>query len=326
MNPTNRHGLIDAATLSQVAERFGGAGGRELTFLAAPQNLVYQFEREGVPHILRLTPVSHRLPEQVAAELQWVNLLAAEGVPVVRPILSAAGSWVEAITCHELAYSAAAFEKAPGSIGHGDSWNDELFVSWGRMLGALHRVSSAMNRSRVTVPRMTWSESDLLRAEVYLPPSDDAIVNRLRKLLAKLESLPKPDDAFGLIHADVHYWNFSVNRGQIHLFDFDNAEYGWFISDVATSVFEAATCGHRQGDRGHFARHFLEQIWKGYALEFKLDPVWQTRIEDFILLRALMMYVFWHKKWDMNHLTPFRQQLVESFRHDLHQDVPFLAR
>lgn len=321
----NSHDLIDGATLSKVAERFGGASGGAPSFLASPQNLVYQFEREGVPHVLRLTPVSHRMPEQVIAELEWVNFLAAEGVPVVRPILSAAGSWVENVSCNEMAYSAAAFEKAPGTIGDGDSWNDELFVSWGQMLGALHRVSSAMNKSRVIVPRMTWSESDLLRAEVYLPPSDDAIVKRLRKLLAKLESLPKQDDAFGLIHADVHYWNFSVDRGKIYLFDFDNAEYGWFISDVATSVFEAATCCYRQGDRGLFARHFLEQIWKGYALEFKLDPIWETMIEDFVLLRAILMYVFWHKKWDMNHLTPFRQQLVESFRHELHNHVPFLT-
>ena len=56
-----------------------------------------------------------------------------------------------------------------------------------------------------------------------------------------LDSLPKDDDCYGLIHADIHQGNFFVDENDnITIFDFDDCHYHWFAYDLAVPLFGLA--------------------------------------------------------------------------------------
>ena len=62
-------------------------------------NLVYQYEREGQPRVLRISYRPERPVELIQAELHFVNYLADGGVRVSTPVLSENGNLLEVIHC-----------------------------------------------------------------------------------------------------------------------------------------------------------------------------------------------------------------------------------
>lgn len=59
-----------------------GVGETHVRFLTQVQNYIFAYQRDGAEFILRLTPDTHQSAEQVMAEVEWVNDLAAREVPV----------------------------------------------------------------------------------------------------------------------------------------------------------------------------------------------------------------------------------------------------
>jgi Ser/Thr protein kinase RdoA (MazF antagonist) len=59
-----------------------GIGQSDIRFVTQIQNYIFVYERNGEEFILRLTPRTHQSAGQVMAEVEWVNDLAARGVPV----------------------------------------------------------------------------------------------------------------------------------------------------------------------------------------------------------------------------------------------------
>ena len=55
------------------------------------------------------------------------------------------------------------------------------------------------------------------------PPRDVALVAAvLDRVAATLAGLDPGPDAYGLIHSDLHQWNYLFQHGQVHLLDFDD--------------------------------------------------------------------------------------------------------
>jgi Ser/Thr protein kinase RdoA (MazF antagonist) len=261
----------------------------------------------------------------VRAELEFVRWLAAGGVPVVRPVKNAAGEFARTLDDEGLAYTLTAFTRAPGKIAAAENWTGELFECWGTLMGQLHRLSRDFTYSGAELDRPRWHQDDNARNAVrYLAPEDRPILDHLRALKARIEALPTPDDAFGLIHADVHYWNMAVDAaGRITLFDFDNCEYGWFAADIATTLFEAATCHFAQGPRDEFLARFWSRFWAGYEREFELCKNWRGTIPLFLEWRKVLMYSFWHKKGDITQLSSGHQRFLAWIRAEIVEGRPF---
>ncbi|HMA34763.1 MAG TPA: phosphotransferase [Chloroflexia bacterium] len=71
------------------------------------------------------------------------------------------------------------------------------------------------------------------------PPGDVALVEAaLDRVAATLDGLGQGPDAYGLIHSDLHQWNYLFQHGQIHLLDFDDCGYAPFLYDLAVTTFE----------------------------------------------------------------------------------------
>ena len=149
-------------------------------------------------------------------------------------------------------------------------------------------------------------------------------MQRLAEVAQSLNAMPKSTESYGLIHADLHFWNFAISPHRLTVFDFDNSEYNWFVADLGTAVFEAATCGYQKLPREEFIKMFLEEFIKGYQQESNLgDAV--RHVPLFAKLREICIYLVLRKRWKNKALSEFQRQFFESVRLGVVNDVPFMT-
>ncbi|WP_275589203.1 phosphotransferase enzyme family protein [Paenibacillus sacheonensis] len=121
-------------------------------------------------------------------------------------------------------------------------------------------------------------------------------------LIRTLSALPRDSRTFGLIHGDIGVGNFCVDeRGGITLFDFDEAQYSWFVEDIALQLYYLVyVYGGEDGQayREDQARRFMKHFMRGYLLEHALDDEWLGRIPLFLRLRELIVYIGSFRSWD----------------------------
>jgi amicoumacin kinase len=307
----------------QIPVDLAGAYGvnvADIRFVTQVQNHIFAYRRDGVEFILRLTPQSHRSAEQVSAEVEWIHDLSERGVSVAAPVLAVDGLLARPIDIEGEHFTAVSFQKVPGEIGSREHWTPAIFVEWGRLAGRLHRESikyePKFNR------RACWAD----RLPSVIPESvdDEIAMERLETLAQTLGSIPKSADSYGLIHADLHFWNFSVSSDGLTAFDFDNSEYNWFAADVGTAVFEAATCNYQNLPREEFIKMFLGEFIKGYEQEANLGEAGK-KIPLFAKLREICIYLVLRKRWKNRSLTEFQRRFFESIRRGVVNDLPFMT-
>jgi Ser/Thr protein kinase RdoA (MazF antagonist) len=197
-----------------------GVSENDIRFVTQVQNHIFAYERAGVEFILRLTPQTHRSAEQVMAEVEWVNDLAARNAPVAAVVPAGDGSLSRPVEIAGEQFTAVSFQKLEGEIGNQEYWTPAVFVKWGRLTGRLHRESRLYHP---VARRANWV--DRLPSVIPESTDDEIAMGQLATLVEDLKQLPKSDNVFGLIHADLHFWNFAVSPGGLTVFDFDNSEY-----------------------------------------------------------------------------------------------------
>lgn len=90
--------------MSEAARRFG-AGSGDPADLGGFESLVLGTHIRGTPAVIRIGHGRRRPPPLVAAELHWLEYLAAAGIGVARPLRSAAGALVETVAFDDCCYS-----------------------------------------------------------------------------------------------------------------------------------------------------------------------------------------------------------------------------
>jgi amicoumacin kinase len=296
-----------------------GVSEKDIRFVTQVQNHIFVYDRAGAEFILRLTPETHRSAEQVMAEVEWVNDLAARNVPVAAVVPADDGSLSQFVEIAGEQFTAVSFQRLEGEIGSREYWMPAVFAKWGRLTGRLHRESRLYHP---VARRANWID----RLPSVIPEStDDAIaVDRLATLVEDLKQLPKSDQVFGLIHADLHFWNFAVSPGGLTVFDFDNSEYNWFVADLGTAVFEAATCGYQKLPREEFIKMFLEEFIAGYERESNLGDAIR-HLPLFVKFREICIYLVLRKRWKNRTVSEFQRRFFESVRVVVLNDVPFMT-
>ena len=292
----------------------------DVRFIAQVQNYIFSYQRDGVKFILRLTPQMHQCAEQVRAEVEWVNDLAARGVRLAAVVPAVDGSLSHPIEIAGEHFTAVSFQKVPGEIGSREHWTPAIFFEWGRLTGRLHRESRKYEPAFVR--RASWI--DRLPSLVPESVDDEIAIERLAQLVQTLDSMPKSTDSYGLIHADLHFWNFSVSSGELTVFDFDNSEYNWFVADLGTAVFEAATCNYQKLPGQEFIKVFLGEFGNGYEQESNLGDAGK-QVPSFAKLREICIYLVLRKRWKNRALTEFQRRFFESVRLGVVEDVPFMV-
>lgn len=277
----------------------------QAAFIGGSQNLVYAYAHGGRDYILRLTPCANRSESLVRSELDWIVYLASNEIPVSAPIPAINGGWTEVIRTAQGDYVCVSFEKAPGRQVHYPEClqDNSLYERLGRLTGKLHALARTYSPPKHAVRRHDWQRNWFLRHLDLLPASQTVVRESCLELFESIRALPTASQAYGIIHGDIGVGNFTVDeRGTVTLFDFDEAQYSWFVEDIAIQlyylvyVFGDADDGMalREEQAGRFMAHFM----KGYRLEHDLDAYWLRRIPLFLRLRELIVYVGSFRDWD----------------------------
>jgi Ser/Thr protein kinase RdoA (MazF antagonist) len=296
------------------------------------ESLIFEFERDGRPYILRLGHSRRRTPDLVRGEADWLNYLAAGGAGVAPAVLSAAGELVELIDDgRDGKFLATAFVRAPGRSmwQDGGGWSEPLIENYGRLMGRIHALTKDYRPANPAWQRLHWYEP-ANRVDHWLPSSQAAIHERYRAVRDYLQTLPQDRDSYGLIHQDAHTGNFFVaDDGRLTLFDFDDCVYGHFAYDLAMVLFYAVDDASDVAKTAAFIPHFWQHFMRGYRQENYLDPAHLLQIPHFLLLREIELYMIVHRDFedptdsssvDNNWLATF----VNGRRGRIEQGIPYL--
>lgn len=323
--------VFTPAVLSEALGAFG-LSEDQIKQLGNFENYVYEGRKEDKACILRLTHSSHRKPEEVESELDWVNHLIREGVEVQAPLPARDGRFVVPVPAEDgTVFSVSLFEKAEGHhprYSDQEEWNESLFREWGRKTGQIHRASQTYRKPDRLPSRPHWDEDELKEnAADYVPAGEEWMLERLNALIDRFHSLPKDTASYGLLHTDIHPGNFFVDGGKLRVFDFDDCSYTWYVHDLAIPLYYSVAWGlpaSYEGDRDRFAVDFFRAFWDGYAQEFQLDPVWLEEMPYLLKLRDLTLYMVINKKVSPEELAKNERlsRAQSETRERIRRDVP----
>lgn len=305
------------------ASGFYGVSKKDLTKLGSFESLVFEFARGGESFILKLTHSLHRNRDQVSGEVEWVDHLRENGVPVCGVVPSLDDNLLEVVKIEDSYFIVYVIEKAPGGHAEKGQWSDDLIIKWGGTLGKLHAVTKTFQPSRNTYRRFQWYEDDTLNAEKYILGDQLRVIEKIEDHKARLRELPRDDGSYGLIHSDLHNWNFYVHNGHIYVFDTDDCHYNWLAYDIGIPLYYALRTAEIGEDNVEYARYFFRLFMKGYRKENDIDPAWITHIPDFMKLREMDLYIIINKE-NIGDENDWCRRFMKGRRERIENDIPFL--
>jgi amicoumacin kinase len=315
--------MLDPCIL-QHADALFGADPAQCHYLGGMEGHVYEFARDGQSYVLKVTPTSAAALPGLLGEIEFIHYLGQHGVSVAQPIASSPGGphvpllsslpernrapmpdlrplssdqerrseghLVEIITSPDATYAVTAFVKAPGRPPEHSSaeWNATLFYAWGRVTGHIHALTQHYQPNH---PRWDWREEN---ADMARHCPDPDLLDRWQRLDSAMHTLSQDVTSYGLIHNDLHPWNFHYDTGHLVLFDFGSCGYHWFVNDIAIPLYWAQWSGPAQQGltRAAYLRGFLRAFWDGYRSANALDPAWLAHLPLFVEHRQLYLVIY----------------------------------
>jgi len=312
------HKLFSREVRDQCFSRFGV---KTAELISDRHAFLFNAETPAGPCILKVAHPSHRTYEQLEAEIDWTLYLVSQGVGAPDIHLSGNSLCVERVPAYDSYFSVVSYEKLVGEPISDTLWNEALFQRWGNLIGKLHRLS------REYVPkirRYPWHESDFLNLEAYVPITDREIRAGAERVIQSVKDLPLSDFQYGLIHADVYQDNFFWSKGELVLFDFDNCEYGHYISDIAIALYAALWRHLDRPEPVQFSEKFLRALLLGYREQHDLSRTEIEALPLFLQLREVLIYTVAKKMLDLNNLTPIQARLLAERGNRISKNQPIV--
>ena len=307
--PTKITWLHNPQQLATDALALYGLQARRLTAMSASYNTVYRVQTADGDFALRLHRLDDRQPapdmgkNYITSELLWLQALAHDtNLSVPQPLANLQGELVTLVQDE-------GGRLLPCSVLHwmeGRFYNQGLRCSYlervGEMTARLHNYSESgqfvpppdFERDRadgldgpkrmfefhpmqtdVREPATYWGE---LLAK-YDAATGTMVAAAIEQVWANLNEFGPGSDRFGLIHADIHQWNYLFWRGEIKLLDFNNVGYAHYLFDLAVTLDNLL-------DRADYAT-LKAALLKGYQRERTLPANCQRYLRSLIALRNL---------------------------------------
>lgn len=246
--------------LQQLVEKalrhwsFGACG---IELVKYRENAVFKVTTgTGERYAMRIHRPGYHSRAALRSELQWMEALRRDGIPVPRVIpaldgrLSVAESvesipeardidvfaWIDGTP---LGSAEIGLNQAPGDI-------QPLYFSLGKSAARLHNHSS-----RWTPPegfeRHAWDTEGLVGESPFwgrfwelelLDEGQKKLLQEVRqRVWHELEGYDRSPSRYSMIHADFVPDNLMVDGKDIRLIDFDDAGFGWHMFELATALY-----------------------------------------------------------------------------------------
>lgn len=260
----------------------------------------------GEKFALRINVNSSRTPENLNAEIFWIQ--AIKSVTVPKPVLNRAGKavthgWHES-TDRNLA--AVLYTWLEGEEP-GDEPTDEQLFAIGAAMAKLHIESAGIvlpeGCALTDYTDVFWGEkNNLTGPDSKLTPDERA---KVTEVLAKVSiALVELRGATQLqpIHADMHPWNVMWHEGELAVFDFDDSGMGLPIQDLMTALYYLDT---PEQDAAMLA---------GYASVAPVPEHTPEQRQLLLLQRRLLLLNYLYETTNPEHAEMVPEYHAETFR------------
>ncbi|MCL2190000.1 MAG: phosphotransferase [Defluviitaleaceae bacterium] len=285
-----------------------------LNFVSDSTNQIYTFQKNGKHYFLRFSNRPAEKISETEAEMEWLYYLAKNNVNVALPLTSEDGSLVISTQDDRGHYIITSFEALVGEFWDKNNpvkWNEKIFYNWGKVMGCIHSLTKNFNPSSTNVVRSTFCGRFALDDSVKSCPSVNAIAEDLIK---EMMALPKDKDFYGLIHNDMHQWNFLVDSDKINVFDFDDSLYGWFALDIGIALYHALWWGRKDDAGNDFTDSIILNFIKGYLSVNDLSDFWLAKIPMFMKFRQICKFSWF---FDANNIGEHQRERINNIENDV---------
>ena len=257
-----------------------------LHFKSDSTNQIYLFQKDGKPYILRFSNRPAEKINETKAEMEWLYYLAKNNIGVGLPLETTNGEFVISTQDNGENFIITSFETVTGKSWR-HIWNDKVFYNWGKAMGDIHRLTKDFKPADINIVRSTFNGRFALDDSVKNCSSVNKIVE---DLINTMMALPKDKDSYGLIHNDLHQWNFYIDGDKINVFDFDDSLYGWFALDIGIALYHALWWGRKDGDGNDLTNNIIENFLRGYLSANYLNDFWLSKIPMFMKFRQICKF------------------------------------
>ena len=264
---------------------------KEVSKFNDPEAEIYVFSKNGKEYTIDFWPVSLAQRRQTRAELEFIDYLAENKVSVARPLRTINGELFIETKLNGEDFIIMAFEMASGEFwNHNDpdKWNDRIFFNWGKLMGDMHRLTKDYKRSdKYNILDIFNRDYEGWGAYFDCLKVRPGIYKIIQELCDEFMTYPRDRDSYGLIHNDLHPWNFHIDGDKLTLFDFNDNIYGWFAMDVGIALYHGLDWS-RKNDAGYdFTNAIIENFLKGYLSANHLSDFWLSKIPKFMKYRQI---------------------------------------
>jgi len=315
--PVTKSFLSQEALAETISVAYGLSNAR-CQLIAAFMRDVYQVSSDERRYVFFIYRHGQRTLDEIKAEWQFVEHLAANGIPVAPAIASRKGEYVLELSAPEGARYGVLTTFIEGQPLRRRS-NLKAVKSYGRRIAQIHILADdipfSLARPANDIEQIANRSIAAFEAEVPDRAEDVAYLQQCADIiLPRLETLPQQKPYYGLIHGDVIRANAQVaDDGTVTILDFDLCGLGWRAYDIASYL--AVIRG--LADVAALAAAFLsgyEQIRPITKVEQEALPVFEAVRHIFTIGLPAMNVDHWGSAYLHVFLDQSLAQLRESMK------------
>lgn len=272
--------------LSQVLSLWSLPPSAIATLINVSENRTYLVtDAHNVHMILREHRPNYHSEQAILSELMWIEALRQESdVSVSAVIPGLNGKAIQTVNCHAdgsdrhlvMFEFLEGIEPTDGKALYGQ------FTTLGHTTARMHAHSMQWQRPDSFV-RREWNIETVLSPPAAWghwsegPNVDNAnrpTLSALEYMLdQRLSRLGMGEDVYGLIHADLRTANLLLDREAIHVIDFDDCGFSWYLYDFATAVSFMEDHPRMDDLKGHWMEGYRRYHPLSLAHELELDTL-----------------------------------------------------
>lgn len=265
----------------------------EVSLIKYSENIIYKITSKSIePLVFRLHRPGYHSDAQLESELIWTDEINRD-TDIATPVLYKGknGKYLQLLRSpiSQIEYRCDLMSFLYGNAV-GELSGSQLFGKMeeiGTITAKLHK--QAINRDKsVRLDRMSWDIPEFFgengvwgswRNYREVTGEDVSLFEQAQKLICqRLEAYGRTNETFGIIHADLHFFNIIDDGGKMQLIDFDDCGYGFYLYDLGCTLVTYSQDLEKLAD-----------CWaKGYEKERKLSEKDRAMLMVFVLLRRIM--------------------------------------
>jgi len=295
--------------------RYPLRGEPELRFVRQGENTTLEVRAEGRRFALRMHRPGYQTAASVASELAWTESLQSVGIRTPAAVPGRDGRPVQRLAAPEGERLTVLFEWVEGTPLRAED-DAALWRRLGTEMALIHEHGRRW-RPPDWFTRRAWDAAGMVGPEPHWgdplalhewPPAERAVLESARAAVReRLAAFGRGPDRYGLIHADLGFENILARPdGGTVLLDFDDGGPGWFLYDLAVSLFPLERQDPDQ------ARRAREAMLAGYREVAPLPEAHLAELPTFSMARRLVTLGWVFTRPETDHAARQRPWRIRS--------------